>query len=216
MTTLKDLRKECELFYTENAATYFAKSFNKKMGGTQTIKFQDDFLPEIKIDQRQYYSGRGSKFNNNSMHEHIDVFVTKAFFNEKVESRAKMLFERQKDEIKAKKQFSDFCKLHNLNKSNYTSLYSDCLFFESDKKEFVEKELNVDLSDFFNATGKTYLFAESKIGLLCFYHNHRQSFSFNFTTEEKRNEFISNRESWISAPYAHILGQNDNINLYVC
>ena len=84
------------------------------------------------------------------------------------------------------------------------------------KKNEIESELNVDLSDFFNASGKTYYFAESKIGLLLFYHNHRQSYSFDFTTEEKKSEFYGERKNWTSAPYAHLLGQNDNINLFVC
>ena len=50
---LRQIKQECKLFYTENAATYFAKGFSKKMGGTQTITFEDEFLPEIKLDKKE-------------------------------------------------------------------------------------------------------------------------------------------------------------------
>ena len=49
-----------------------------------------------------------------------------------------------------------------------------------------------------------------------FYHNHRQSYSFDFVTEEKRQEFLNERQSWVNAPYANEVGQTENINLYVC
>jgi hypothetical protein len=216
MKTLKQLKQESIEFYTANAATYFAASFNKKMAGTQVIRFEGDFLPQVKIDKREYYSGRGAKYNTCSMHEHIDVCILRSVFDEKVNSRAKMLFERQKENIRANKQIKYFCKVHKLNASNYNGSGISGLYFSFSKKSEIEKELGIDLTEFFNATGKTYFFAESKIGLLLFYHNHRQSYSFSIVTEEKRAEFSSNRKSWVSAPYAGVLGQTENIDLYVC
>lgn len=50
MKTLKSITEESRKFYTENAGSYFSKSFTKKMGGTQTITFEDDFLPAIELD----------------------------------------------------------------------------------------------------------------------------------------------------------------------
>jgi len=216
MKTLKSIKQESIKFYSENAGTYFSKSFTKKMGGTQTIVFEDDFLPKIELNKKEYYSGRGAKYNTTSMHEHIDVFVTKKEFNERVNSRAKSIFNQQKQKADSLKKMADFCKLHGLKKSNYSGLYGAELFFTFGKKNEVEKELEVDLTDFFNASGKTYYFTSSKIGNLRFYHNHRQSYSFNFTTDEEINKFQKDRESWISAPYAELLGQTENKNLFVC
>jgi hypothetical protein len=216
MKTLKELKQESVNFYSENAATYFAASFNKKMGGTQIITFENDFLPQIKIDKREYYQGRGAKYNNTSMHEHLEVFVTKVQFNEKVDSRAKMLYAREKELNNRKSELRQFCKKYELNSKNYTQKGSCGIYFLFEKQSEIEKELNVDLTDFLNASGKTYFFAESKIGLLMFYHNNRQSYSFDFATEEQKNRFYSERENWVNAPYAHLLGQNNNINLYVC
>jgi len=214
---LRQIKQECKLFYTENAATYFAKGFSKKMGGTQTITFEDEFLPEIKLDKKEYYTGRGAKYNNQSMHEHIDVFVSKKDFNDRVNYRATSIFNQQKENAETNKKMSDFCKKYGLKKSNYNGFSESMgLFFALETKNLIEKELDVDLTEFFNATGKTYYFTKSKIGLLEFYHNHGQSYSFNFTTEEEINEFKVNRDSWIDAPYAHILGQTNNIDLYVC
>lgn len=216
MKTLKELKKESEQFYTENARTYFAPSFSKKMGGTALIIFEEDFIPAIKIDKREYYSGRGAKYNSPSMHEHLDRFVSKTEFKEKVNSRAKMLFDREKEKKAVAKKLSDFCKLHGLNKTHY-SFFSETMgvYFDPNQKKAIEKELCVDLTDFMASTGKTYYFTDSKIGRLCFYHNHQQSFSFTFAENEQ--EFVNNRESWNSGRYLFLLKSNPfNMNLYVC
>lgn len=186
------------------------------MGGTQTITFEDDFLPSIELDKREYYTGRGAKYNSNSMHEHIDVFVTKKAFDSKVKIRANEIFTYEKTQAEAKKVLKNFCKENDLNIKNYSAFYNGTAFFEDDKKSEIENELNIDLTEFFNAGGKTYFFAETKLGLLMFYHNHRQSYSFEIVTEEKRQEFANNRESWVNAPYASEVGQTENENLYVC
>ena len=65
-------------------------------------------------------------------------------------------------------------------------------------------------------SGKTYFFAESNIGLLMFYHNHHQSYGFEKVAEEKRQEFLNERESWVNAPFAKEVGQTDNKDLFVC
>lgn len=217
MKTLKSLKSESKEFYTENAAIYFKKSYSKKMGGTQTITFEDDFLTKIELNDKEYYSGRGAKYNSASMHEHIDVFVSKHEFEYLVSDRAKMLFERQKEQLNTKKMLANFCKEFDLTTNNYLSIStSGYVYFEKSKKSQIEKELKVDLTDFFNASGKTYFFADSRIGLLQFYHNHNQSYSFEFVNEDKRQEFLNERESWVNAPYADLVGQSENINLYVC
>lgn len=216
MKTLKEFKQESVQFYTENAATYFTASFNKKMGGTQTITFEDNFIPEIKVDKRDYYQGRGAKYNSASMHEHINVFISKAAFNEKVNNRAKMLFERQKEENTRRMELRQFCQKHGLNAKNYTQKGSCGIYFSPENKSAIELELNVNITDFLNASGKTYFFAESKIGLICFYHNHRQSYSFDFATEEEKNKFDTDRERWITAPYSYLVGQTNNKNLFVC
>lgn len=216
MKTLKSLKEESRKFYAEKANVYFSKSFNKKMGGTQTIRFEDNFLPEIEIDEREYYSGRGAKYNNDSMHEHIDVFVSKKEFEERVNQRATNLYDRLKNKSIASKALRNFCKENQLNAKNYYFFSENSAYFKFEKKSDVEKELNINLSEFFNTTGKTYYFADTKIGLLMFFHNHHQSYSFEIVNEEKKQEFLAERESWVNAPYAKEVGQTDNINLYVC
>lgn len=216
MKTLKSITEESRKFYTENAGSYFSKSFTKKMGGTQTITFEDDFLPAIELDKREFYTGRGAKYNSNSMHEHIDVFVTKKEFDSKVKIRATEIFTYEKTQAEAKKALKNFCKENDLNIKNYSAFYNGTAFFEDDKKSEIENELNIDLTDFFNASGKTYFFAETKLGILMFYHNHRQSYSYEVVSEEKRQEFADDRESWVNAPYASEVGQTENENLYVC
>lgn len=214
MKTLKSIQAESILFYTTNAADYFSKSFSKKMGGTQKITFEDNFIEPIEIDKKEYYTGKGAKYNNDSIHEHLDVFVTKAEFDAKVNYRSSEIFNREKEKSQEKKALKNFCQYHNLNVKNYDGFSSGFVFFK-DRNE-VEKELNVDLSEFFEASGKTYFFADSKIGLLMFYHNHRQSFGFEIVNEEKRQEFLNDRQNWVNAPYAREVGQTENKNLFVC
>ena len=216
MKTLKSLKEESRKLYAENADVYFSKSFNKKMGGTQTITFEDDFLPSIELDKREFYTGRGAKYNSNSMHEHIDVFVTKSEFEEKVNSRAKMFFERQKEDKNKANELIKFCSSFGLNSKLFSSISENFLYFEKSKKSEIEKALNIDLSEFFEASGKTYFFAESNIGLLMFYHNHHQSYGFEKVSESKRQEFLNERESWVNAPFAKEVGQTDNKDLFVC
>jgi len=217
MKTLKKLKQESVIFYTENAAIYFAQGFSKKMGGVETITFENNFLSSIEIDKRIYYQGRGTKYNTLSIHEYVDTFVTKSEFDAKVDSRVKCIFERQKELVKEKKELNIYCQNKKINVENYSSFNGDTVvYFEKKNKQSVEADLEVSLDDFFNSTGKTYLFQESRIGLLRFYHNHNQSYSFETVSESKKLEFESNRESWVTAPYAAILGQNGNINLYVC
>lgn len=209
MKTLKSITEESRKFYTENPGVYFSKSFNKKMGGTQTITFEDDFLPSIELDKREYYTGRGAKYNSNSMHEHIDVFVTKSEFEEKVNHRAKSIFDKLKAEKEMKKNVVAFCKENNLNAKNYSSIYDGFIHFDFENRKAVELELNVDLTAFFDSGYKTYFFAESKIGLVRFYHNHHQSYGFEKVTEEQKDKF---HNDWHSVPY-----DCPNIgNLYYC
>lgn len=209
MKTLKSLKEESRNFYTEKAADYFSKSFTKKMGGTQRITFEDNFLPIIELDKREYYTGRGAKYNTNSMHEHVDVFVAKKDFEGKVNVRAHNIFDRLKAEKAEKQALTNFCNENSLNVKNYDGISDKFVFFKSDKKNEIEKELNVDLSEFFGTGYKTYFYAESKIGLIRFYHNHHQSYGFEKTTDEERQKFHAD---WFSVGY-----ECPNIgNLYYC
>ena len=216
MKTLKSLKEESRQFFTERAADFFSKSFSKKMGGTQKITFEDDFLPAIELDEREFYAGRGGKYNSTSMHEHINVFVTKSEFEEKVNIRAKMFFERQKEDKNKANELIKFCYSFSLNSKLFSGISENFLFFEKSKKSEIEKELNIDLSEFFATSGKTYFFAESNIGLLMFYHNHHQSYGFEKVSEEKRQEFLNERKGWVNAPFAKEVGQTDNKYLFVC
>ncbi len=173
-------------------------------------------MPKIIVDERKYYEGRGAKYNKASMHENVNTFVTKNEFNMYVKKVAKRHFEHQKTLIKERKDIRELCKKFNLNPKHYIYSTIDGLFFTAEKKEIIETELNINLTEFFAATGKTYFFVETRIGILQFYHNNRQSYSFHLSSIEERSKFYQNREDWVTAPYAHLLGQTNNINLFVC
>jgi hypothetical protein len=220
MKTLKQITTEVRERYTSNPQ-YFKEGYSKKMGGTQKIVFENDFLPSISFDDREYYQGRGKKYNSSSMHQHIDVYVSKHEFETRIKTEAKASFKRmkefKKEEIVRKNNFKKLCTELGVEKSNYTSAYGNELYFEPKNASKIEIELEVDIDAFMESTGKTYFFANSpKLGLLMFYHNHRQSFSFSKCDEEYLNEFKKDRNSWVNARYAHLLGDVTNENLYVC
>lgn len=74
------------------------------MGGTQTVVIEG--LGEYYFDDRDYYSGRGKKYNNDFIHEHLgNIQVTKAEFDERVQTRAKSLYNMQKSRIQAAREY---------------------------------------------------------------------------------------------------------------
>ena len=90
MKTLKTFVQESLQFYQEHPEC-FKHSYSKRMGGTQTVVIEG--LGEYYFDDRNYYSGRGKKYNNDFIHEHLgNIQVTKAEFDERVQSRAKSLY----------------------------------------------------------------------------------------------------------------------------
>ena len=94
MKTLKTFVQESLQFYQEHPEC-FKHSYSKRMGGTQTVVIEG--LGEYYFDDRNYYSGRGKKYNNDFIHEHLgNIQVTKAEFDERVQSRAKSLYNMQK------------------------------------------------------------------------------------------------------------------------
>ena len=101
-----------------------------------------------------------------------------------------VLFERQKEEKNKANELIKLCSYFGLNSKLFSGISENFLFFDKAKKSEIEKELNVNLSEFFATSGKTYFFAESNIGLLMFYHNHHQSYGFEKVVEEKRKEFL--------------------------
>ena len=89
---------------TESAFSFFKKSYAAKMGGTQTV-----VLPNGKsksFDDRNYYSGRGAKYNNSINHSILgEVKVSKKEYSEFLKfmkerenvAKARLLAQKEKE-----------------------------------------------------------------------------------------------------------------------
>lgn len=190
MKTLKTFIQESIQFYKEHPE-YFKHSYSRRMGGTQTVVIEG--LGEYYFDDRDYYSGRGKKYNNDSIHEHLgSILITKAEFDDKVQTRAKSLYNMQKSRIQAAREYS---KSYNLAVG-----------------EVGKKRLDEGLELVRSFIDKTYLFIDN---VLLYKAYKSEYISIEIVTDEYRNGF--NWDEWYSAPYAADLGMTpDNKNLFIC
>lgn len=98
-TTLKNLA------ITESLATYFKESYSVKMGGTQTVEFPCG--TKFFFDDKEYYSGRGAKYNSSINHQNLGfVLVTKKQLIDYVN--------RLNEVARIKKENAKIAKLENL------------------------------------------------------------------------------------------------------
>lgn len=212
----------------EQAFSYFKRAYCYKMGGTQTV-----ILPNGKskyFDDRQYYSGRGARYNSSIRHDEIgDVRISKKEYSEFL----KMLKDREKLQIVRRQKEAK--KLARIEDAKSNGVYS---IIEEDYGTFVElsdeeyygnyfdpdrlaNTLKIDVSDakLLKSTGKTYVFAKSEYGNVYeLYHSsldcNNLSISISIATQDRIDEF--NHEEWASAPYAGLVGQTENKNHFVC
>lgn len=190
MKTLKTFVQESILFYQEHPEC-FKHSYSKRMGGTQTVVIEG--LGEYYFDDRDYYSGRGKKYNNDFIHEHLgNIQVTKAEFDERVQTRAKSLYNMQKSRIQAARE--------------YRKSYNQAA--EKIGRERLDEGLELVKS----FTDKTYLFIDNVMLYKAYKSEH---VPIEIVSDEYRNGF--NWDEWYSAPYAADLGMTpDNKNLFIC
>ena len=208
------------------------------MGGTQTV-----VLPNGKIkvfDDREFYSGRGAKYNKTVRHDDLGfVKVSRkeysAFLKHLKESeKAKADAEQKRlDDLKNYAEFEKKgeYKLVPINE-NSPAEGSYLLLSEEEKnnKTFnptrLARTLNIYVDDakLLLSRGKTYVFATELIyGKPCgrtilLYHPSLSCNSLSIHVSYPDQSFMDSfkHEEWYSAPYAKLLGQTPNKNHFVC
>lgn len=209
----------------EKAFNYFKQSYKYKMGGTQTV-----VLPNGKskyFDDREYYAGRGSKYNNSIKHDNIgDVLVSKKQYSEFL----KKLKETQ-IRIKEQKALKE-ARIKAYQEAKENGLY----IIENGYVQLLEEEqegcsfdslrlantlkISIEDANLLNSEGKTYVFAKSNNGkIYMLYHASLSCNPLNIHIDEVTEEYVAEfKKSWgdKNAPYAEILGQSEQEGHFVC
>jgi trehalose utilization protein len=214
--------------FTIDFAKRFKKNYSYKMGGKQTIVMPNG--DRFDFDDREYYSGTGSKYNSSIKHDDLgDILVTSKELKEvkkQEKDRAKAIQVRVKEaKEKAKRiAIAKRAEIYNIEKKEYGT------FIElSDEEVYgryfdvarLSKTLKISIqdADLLNSQGKTYVFAKSEDGNVYeLYHSSLDcnylSISVEVTTHERIAEFSP--IEWQSAPYASLVGQTTKSNHFVC
>lgn len=214
--------------FTEDFAKRFKKSYAYKMGGSQTIVLPNG--QRFTFNDRQYYSGRGAKYNSSIRHDNRgDVIVTEAQVADAIKEeleRAEKIKQLELEELaynnrveEARKngiygiahyEYGDFIELSIQEKANN--------IFDATRLAATLK-ISIEDAELLKSNGKTYVFAESEDGNI--YELYHPSLSCNslsicvsIATPERIAEF--NSQEWQSAPYAALLGQTSKTNHFVC
>lgn len=215
---------------TEQAFSYFKKSYSYKMGGTQTV-----ILPNGKskqFDDREYYAGRGAKYNRSIKHDEIgNVRITRKEYSAflkmlKVREESKTINLRKAAEKAARIENAKSKNIYSLEVAGpdggyYVELSDDEIYNHHFDAKRLSRTLKISVEDalLLNSTGKTYVFAKSTDGKTYrLYHSsldcNNLSIHVSIASPEQIAEF--NHEEWASAPYAELLGQTDKKNHFVC
>lgn len=213
---------------TEDFAAKFKRGYNYRMGGTQTLIFPNG--QKFYFNDREYYGGRGAKYNSSIRHHDLgDVIISKSELAKVVKEekdRAKRIASYQRElRAKAKRiavakkkgvydiiryEYGDFIELSDNE--------SEGKYFDAER---LAKTLKISLKDanLLNSKGKTYVFAKSddnKTYML--YHPslfcNRLSIMIEIATPETIEKFKPSE--WQSAPFAHEVGQTLESNHFVC
>lgn len=217
------------IIITEETAKKFKVTYSKKMNGTQKVEFFNGQIFEF--NDKEFYTGRGSKYNNSSMHEHINVFVTKKMYNDylkeqrETKKRISLIFkERKERDLRVKQAEKDgiYSLTTNENGTTFVELSNN----EQDKcyynPERLAKTLNISVDDakLLFSRGKTYVFAKviDSEEVILLYHPslfcNRLSISIDKNQNEKFKEFT--KENWFNAPFAEEVGNTFKENHFVC
>lgn len=218
-TTVKNLA------ITEELAINFKKSYSVKMGGTQTIVFPGG--ESFKFDDREYYSGRGAKYNSSIRHESLgNVIVSKTDLKDyvtRINERAARIAANAKAEKLANKRISEAKKqgIYTISENNFVELSDNEWQNNTFDAERLAKTLKISIQDaeLLKSEGKTYVFAKSEDGNTYeLYHSdlscNNLSIYVGIASPERVAEFQP--AEWQSAPYAHLVGQTSNNNHFVC
>lgn len=216
--------------FTIEFAKRFKASYIYKMGGTQTIVFPNG--QRFDFNDKEFYSGRGAKYNASIRHDiKADVLVSNSQLKEALKAdrerkktiKANELLAKQRAKriAEAKKNGVYSFYLNDKAGEKYVELSEEERngnFFDSERLAATLKISVVD-ANLLNSNGKTYVFAKSEDGNIYeLYHpslsDNRLSITILIATPERIAEFIP--AEWQSAPYAHLVGQTENTNHFVC
>jgi hypothetical protein len=208
---------------TRDFAKAFKKSYTCKMGGVQTIIFPNG--QKFVFDDREYYSGRGVKYNSSIRHDNFEVVVTIKELKTRItleKERQKRYKENEKLQKAYNKRTAEALKSGiYLIENGYVALTGDekgnCIF---DAKRLA-KTLKISIKDaeLLNSEGKTYVFAKSEDGNT--YELFHPSLdcnplSIHVSVSSTERMFQFDHAKWASAPYAELVGQTENTNHFVC
>lgn len=162
------------------------------MGGTQTVILEG--IGEFHYDDREYYSGRSKRYNNDRMHDHVGtVYVSKEEIDKLAMELAESAWDMYKVAMERDKKFRE-----NYNRA-----------VELVGRERLEAGLNIirQIKD------KSYYFIDNKVEL---YHGYNSNnIMISIIDENRRKEFVW--EEWANAPYALMMGMTPtDKNLFVC
>ena len=211
-------------------ASFFKKGYSKKMGGTQTIVLPNG--QSFFFDDRQYYNGRGAKYNNDNMHENLgDILVTQ----KEVKELSARLRERGKNIKKAEKERKEREKvikaaekkgIYELTKNEYGTFVelsdNERLTNAFDAKRLANTlKISVQDAELLKSEGKTYVYAKTEDGnIIELYHSDLSCNNLSISVDFKGKEFfeqkLKQRSEWVNAPFAELIGQTGNINHFVC
>lgn len=213
----------------EAFAAKFKKCYCYKMGGTQTIILPNGQI--FRFDDRDYYSGRGAKYNSSINHHTIgDVIVSKREFNtqlrKEVEQR-KSVKAFRKSEVEKIERYAEFKEkgIYELKEYPYGTfviLSDDESALKTFDAERLAKTLDISITDaeLLSSRGKTYVFAKQKSSgkIIELYHSSLSCNNLSISVDYPSAEYIAkfNHSEWASAPYAGLLGQTGNVNHFVC
>jgi len=211
-------------------ATYYKSGYSYKMGGTQTVVMPDG--EEFKFDDREWYSGRGKKWNSSIRHEIVGIVkITK----KQVATYKKMIADRKK-ELKAR-ILAQKIVAKRILEAKKNGVYSLITF---DYGTFVElsneesqgrffdvgrlaKTLDISVEDanLLNSKGKTYVFAKKSNGeIIELYHSslfcNSLSISVSTPSAERIAEFKNEANQWHNARYSDEVGNTGRTNHFVC
>lgn len=205
--------------------TYFKKEYLYKMGGTQTIALPNG--QSFDFDDREYYSGRGAKYNSSIRHDRKGIIsIPVEHYNETVryKKEQKKEFKARQAEKRAEQREAKEAKKQGLYALKEKHGMTFVLLSEEESRsrtfdaERLARTLNISVEDalLLNSRGKTYVYAKTTDGkTLMLYHASLDWNELSITVDQVDNQ-PENWEEWHSAPYAARLGQSDSRNHFVC
>lgn len=215
---------------TQQFAEKFKRTYAYKMGGTQTLVFPNG--QEFTFNDKEYYSGRGAKYNSSIRYDLIGiVIISKKELAAKLKiekERAKRIKENQKIEKESIARYAENLAtgIYGIAKKEYGT-FIELSQQEIEGKFFDEKRLakTLDISvrdaSLLNSNGKTYVFAKqiSTGKIIELYHSslavNNLCISFSEISENEYKDFVEQwGEKW--EKYSHLIGQTDNAGHFVC